>query len=211
MDLSKRTDEMRSFFNRVANINYDEVHTQMLNCKTPIAAALPENTQRILDLGAGTGLELTAVFERFPNVRVTAIDVSEDMLAILSRRPFADRVAIRCADFFEADFGQDYDAVISSAALHHFEESVKARLYTKIYASLRPGGVFINSDKCAESQEQQDMFFREFERDGHNHSHFDTPLTAANELKLLQQAGFQSAHAEPIPDTLYSLLTAQKP
>ena len=104
MDLKKRAENMRAFFNRKADENaYDCVHLTMMGNKTPMIDLLPEGTKRVLDLGAGTGLELIPLFERFPDVRVTAIDVAEEMLAQLSKRDFADKVKIICGDFFDVD------------------------------------------------------------------------------------------------------------
>lgn len=45
-----------------------------------LAAQLPLGLSRLLDLGCGTGLELEAVFARFPQAEVTAWDVSAEML-----------------------------------------------------------------------------------------------------------------------------------
>jgi len=39
-----------------------------------------------LDLGCGTGLELDFIFARAPNARVTAIDISSEMLAKLKAK-----------------------------------------------------------------------------------------------------------------------------
>lgn len=140
MDLQKRNREMRDFFDEKAD-GYDEVHLPMMANKRIIAECLPDDTCDVLDLGAGTGLELLPLFGRFPDARVTVIDISEAMLRQLRRRDFSDRVEVVCGDFFEADFGCMRDAVISSAALHHFDESEKARLYGKIAGCLKPGGM----------------------------------------------------------------------
>ena len=40
------------------------------------AGLLPETCTWLLDLGCGTGLELEPVFERFPDLRVTGIDLT---------------------------------------------------------------------------------------------------------------------------------------
>ena len=121
MDLKKRNEDMRVFFNEKAE-GYDDVHMKMIKNKDRITELMPEDTCRVLDLGAGTGLELISLYERFPEARVTAMDISENQLKMLEKRPFADKLQLVCGDFFETDFGGGYDAVISSAALHHFDE-----------------------------------------------------------------------------------------
>lgn len=189
MNLAKRNAEMRDFFNEKAD-GYDDVHLPMMDNKRAITELLPDGIKRVLDLGAGTGLELIPLFERFPDAYVRVVDISEEMLLQLKKRDFADRLDIMCGDFFAGDLGHDYDAVISSAALHHFSEEEKARLYARIYESLVPGGIFVNSDRYLKTQADQDETFRAFFENTHGMRHFDTPLTLANEEKLLCSAGF---------------------
>ena len=212
MDLKKRAENMREFFNeKAAKDAYDCVHIQMMNNKEPITKALPENTKRVLDLGGGTGLELIPLFERFPNAYVTVVDVAEEMLAQLQKRPFANRVEAVCGDFFEVDFGSGYDAVISTSALHHFTEEDKTRLFAKTLKSLRPGGVLINSDKCVETQAEQDYAFRELEEEPNKYRHMDTPLTPDNECRVLRAAGFVNVSAMRIEENNYYLMSAVRP
>lgn len=40
------------------------------------ANSLPSKTQKLLDLGCGTGLELGEIFKRFPNLEVTGVDLT---------------------------------------------------------------------------------------------------------------------------------------
>lgn len=212
MDLKKRAENMRQFFNKKASEDaYDCVHLKMMGNKEPITQMLPEGTMRVLDLGGGTGLELIPLFNRFPEARVTVVDVAEEMLEQLKERPFADRVEIICGDFFFVDFGGGYDAVISTSALHHFEEEDKERLYRKVFDCLRPGGMIVNSDKCVGTQEEQDAGFRELAEEPNKYAHMDTPLTRENEMKLLRSAGFENVNAPLIPETAYALISAVKP
>lgn len=211
MNLKARAEDMRSFFNRKAKEDYDSVHLTMMNSKEPVAKLLPEGAARILDLGGGTGLELIPLFERFPDARVTVIDVAEEMLNRLRERPFADKVEMICGDFFLVDFGEGFDAVISTSALHHFNEEDKCRLYRKAFNCLRPGGILINSDKCAETQEEQDHWFRELSEAAENYVHLDTPLTPENECRLLKKVGFGEVDARPIESSNYCLISARKP
>lgn len=210
MKLETRVAEMRDFFNEKAD-GYDDVHLPMIENKIAIAAALPEGTLRVLDLGAGTGLELFALFERFPQAHVDVVDVSVEMLRALRERPFADKLDIVCGDFFAVDFGVDYDAVISSAALHHFAEKDKARLYAKVFACLRPGGMFVNSDGVVDTLQEQDERFRELAENGQNYRHYDTPLAVCNEKKLLEGAGFIDFAVSDLPRKWYKLICVKKP
>lgn len=113
MNLYDRNQKQRSFFNEKID-TYDEVHLTYMETKKMLAESLDTNTKKVLDLGAGTGLELIHLFELFPNADVTVIDITENMLEELNKRSFANHVKTICGDFFEVDFGNEYDAVIST-------------------------------------------------------------------------------------------------
>ncbi len=209
MDLKERNQTLKEFFDR-KTIGYDDVHIKFMESKRALTEALPENTEKVLDLGAGTGMELIPLVERFPNVRITAADISEDMLNALRERPFAEQVTYLVGDFFDTDFGSDYDAMISTSALHHFAPEDKVRLYRKVYEALRPGGLFVNSDKTAPDPAAQENDFRELAEDPHRWPHMDTPLTVGAECTVLEQAGFRIREVRPMPNEGYFLYVAVK-
>lgn len=210
MELLDRNAEMRDFFASRCDV-YDSVHEEYMPTKTLLTDALPADTCRILDIGAGTGLELFAFFSRFPNAEVTAVDICTEMLARLAERPFADRVRCICGDFFTADLGKGYDAVISTSALHHFAPEDKVQLYRRIFDVLRPGGIFLNSDYIAlNSRDEANRFAFYRDNDG-SIPHIDTPLTPEHEHRLLIAAGFADVTADPTPRSNYLLFSAKKP
>lgn len=209
MDLQARNQNLKAFFDR-KTIGYDNVHAAFMDSKRALTAALPDTTARVLDLGAGTGLELIPLYERFPDIRVTAVDLSEDMLSVLRTREFADRVTFTVGDFFTADLGEGYDAVISTSALHHFTPEDKVRLYRRVHDALRPGGLFLNADKTAATLEEQEACFREQAENPDKYPHMDTPLTVDAEVKVLTEAGFRVAHTEALTNEKYVLFVAVK-
>ena len=95
------------------------------------------------------------------------------------------------------EFGDYFDVVLSTYSLHHFNETEKLLIYKKVFQSMKPGGLYIEGDKTAKTEEQQLFHFAELERlkkehnlyDG-NFYHYDTPLTVENQVKLLESAGF---------------------
>ena len=208
MELKKRNDSLRSFFNEKADI-YDGVHASLMDAKDALVDAVPSNARKILDLGVGTGLELIGLFKKIPDARVTGIDMCENMLAILRARPFADSVDIIQGNFFEVDFGSEYDAVISSAALHHFSSEDKLRLYQRIFASLKRGGLFINSD-CIANTEQEEIEALEQYRLADPSEHVDTPLSREHEETLLRLAGFEVISVTDLSNPLFKLIIARK-
>jgi len=99
---------------------------------------------RILDVGAGTGTGTMALLKRFPNSRVTDLDVSAAMLGYLSDKAhelaLADRVRIVQADL-DAPWPAvgPFDLVWASSSLHHMADP--ARALAEIFRVLRPGGL----------------------------------------------------------------------
>ena len=209
MNLYERNQKQRTFFNEKID-SYDQAHETYMETKKMLAESLDKDTKRILDLGAGTGLELIHLFEVFPDVSVTVVDISENMLNELSKRNFANRVTTVCGDFFEVDFGNNYDAVISTSALHHFKPEEKVTLYKKIFDCLKGNGQFINCDKISLSQEEQEHSMYELENNIDNYKHIDTPLTIDNEISILEQVGFIDVSSSDVDKSDYSLIKARK-
>ena len=209
MNLYERNQKQRSFFNEKID-TYDDVHSTFMETKKTIADNLDKDTIEILDLGAGTGLELIHVFELFPNAKVKVIDISEKMLEELKKRDFSSHVTTICGDFFEEEFGKNYDAVISTSALHHFKFKEKLVLYKRIYECLKDKGQFINCDKIALSQEVENQQLYELENEIEKHKHIDTPLTIAHELEALEQVGFKDITLSSVEKKEYRLIKARK-
>lgn len=209
MDLYNRNQKQREFFNEKID-TYDDVHSTYMLTKNTLADSLNKDVKKVLDLGAGTGLELIHLFEKFPDAEVTVIDISEKMLEELKKRSFAKNVKTICGDFFDVDFGNEYDAVISTSALHHFKPEEKDRLYKEIYDSLRIGGQFINCDKICKDQEMQDYYLNELENNFDNYKHIDTPLTVENEVRTLERVGFKDISTSNVDKEDYSLIIAIK-
>lgn len=76
MNLYERNQKQRTFFNEKID-SYDDVHSTYMETKKTLGDSLDKETKKILDLGAGTGLELIHVFELFPGAEVTVIDITK--------------------------------------------------------------------------------------------------------------------------------------
>ncbi len=164
-----------------------------------VAGLVPAGARTLLDLGCGTGLELDRIFERLPDIRVTAIDLSDAMLAKLLEKHGGRRLEAVKGDYFVYDFGESrFDSAVSVESLHHFTAEKKAGLFGKIYRALRPGGIYIECDYIASVPEIEELTFSECrrrrERDKipeEQYIHFDTPLTLEHELGAMRAGGFE--------------------
>lgn len=209
MTLEERNQKVRTFFNGKID-TYDDVHSEYMKTKVLLAENLDKGAKKILDLGGGTGLELIHLFELFPEARATVIDITENMLEKLKTRDFADRVTTICGDFFEVSFGEDYDAVITTSAFHHFKKNEKIWLLKKIKDCLKYGGQFINCDLIALSPEEEAAQLEELENNTDDTKYIDTPLTIKNEIAALEEAGFTQITSTNGGKENYGLFIARK-
>lgn len=164
-----------------------------------MASLLPADLSSLLDLGCGTGLELDEIFRRFPELRVTGIDLTQAMLDRLREKHPCRAMTLLCGNYLEADLGRAcFDAAVSFQTLHHLTPGEKAALYRRLYQALRPGGRYLECDYMVETQEDEDHWFAECVRLRRRQGvpdgmavHFDTPCAIGNQIRLLQQAGFR--------------------
>ena len=165
-----------------------------------ISELLPGDITTLLDLGCGTGLELDTIFARFPELNVTGIDLSAEMLAELRRKHSGRLLTLIQADYFSHDLGENcFDAAVSVETLHHFTARKKIGLFSRINRSLKPGGVYLECDYIAVTQAIEDLTFSECRRrrlrdqiPSDTYVHFDTPLTLEHEMAALKAAGFRT-------------------
>ncbi|HUV69802.1 MAG TPA: class I SAM-dependent methyltransferase [Terracidiphilus sp.] len=112
---------------------------------------VPANVSCVLDIGSGGGRLLALAKAARPAARYVALDFSPTMLEAL-RKLFAAEssvtvVAHNLDDTLPA-LGQ-FDAVISSFAIHHVAHDRKRTLYQEIFDLLALGGVFCNLEHVA--------------------------------------------------------------
>ncbi|MBR6567031.1 MAG: class I SAM-dependent methyltransferase [Clostridia bacterium] len=181
---------------------YDEhMLTEVEGCKEgykKMASLIPDDTEALLDLGCGTGLELDEIFLLYPDLKVTGIDLSDVMLGRLRDKHPDKNLSLVCADYFEENLGENkFDCAVSFQTMHHFPKEKKLSLYKKINASLKEKGIYIECDYMVLKQEEENFWFSENERlrkengiTDNGYYHYDTPCTVDNQTALLKKAGF---------------------
>ena len=97
----------------------------------------------VLDVGTGPGVFLVELAGRRPDLRITGIDLSTDMVALAERNVrragHAARVDVRAADVASLPFpNATFDLVVSSLSMHHWGSVAPG--VTELARVLRPGG-----------------------------------------------------------------------
>lgn len=102
----------------------------------------------VLDVGAGSGLIVVTVLERFPEARVLALEPSPAMraLAVAKVAPhpeWFERVTIRPEDFFTATLPDRISSAIMLGVVGHFDPGERAAVLADLAARLPTGGALL--------------------------------------------------------------------
>jgi ubiquinone/menaquinone biosynthesis C-methylase UbiE len=102
-----------------------------------IAMAAPHGGE-VLDVGTGPGVLLVEIAKRRPDLRLTGVDLSADMVATAERNLGGIGTA-RIGDAAELPFEDDtFDLIVSSFSLHHWDHPEAAGI--ELGRVLRPSG-----------------------------------------------------------------------
>lgn len=131
-------------------------HNDQLEIKLSQAVKrhLPGKRLDVLELGCGTGFSTAAILRARPGVRLTGVDNDARSLAQarLNLRPWAKSLKIVKADalsYISKARSASVDVVASKFTLHNFEAPYRSQVLRHIRRVLKPGGLFVNSDKYA--------------------------------------------------------------
>src|SRR5690554_522489 len=159
-------DEVTIKFNEVSQ-SYDQQRKKLIPCFDEfyhVAVALAEldnDAPTVLDLGAGTGLFASFILDKYPNAKLTLIDLSEEMLEIAKARfQHHPNVSYIVSDYTKFDYSDRFDLVISSLSIHHLLDEEKKELFKKVYAIMNNKGLFINADQILGSTSYLDSLYK---------------------------------------------------
>ncbi len=188
-----------------------------------IALAGPE-VRRVIDLGAGTGMLSGLVREAYPEVHVTLFDGADLMLAKAKETLGEERVTYVEGDLYGDLPAGPWDAVVSALAIHHMTDDGKRHVFGAAFQSLRPGGVFVNSEHILGPTTAMDREYRRWHEKCARHNGINdqeweeaeermltdhlTPL--AIQLDWLNAAGFEDVDCL-FKDRGFAVMFGKKP
>lgn len=197
-------EEMDAFFDARAD-GYDShmerTVTDFAEFYQAIATEITPTSQpiSILDIGCGTGLELSGILQNAPKAQLSCNDLSLGMLEKLKTkyRAHADQISFLMGSYTELPLGTNhYDYVVSAMTVHHLLPEPKLTLYRRIHESLKPGGSYIEGDFVVDAAEEQEFleYYQEkmqtLDPQKAGLYHLDLPFTVEKQINLLTQAGF---------------------
>lgn len=168
---------------------------------------------KVLDIAAGHGMYGITVAQQNPDAEIVAVDwpnVLEVARENAQKAGVGDRYSTIPGSAFDVDFGQNYDLVLLTNFLHHFDVATCEKLLKKVYQALVEGGRAVtvefvpNEDRISPppsamfslimlgSTPQGDAYtFREFE-------------------EMFAHAGFSSSELHQLPPTPQQLIISHK-
>ncbi|MBZ9571099.1 class I SAM-dependent methyltransferase [Methanobrevibacter sp. TMH8] len=161
----------------------------------------------VLEIGTGTGLFTEMFLKKYPNAEMDLVDISENMLDVAKERFQTNtnlNFYLEDITKFEVEEDKQYDAIISSLAIHHLSNPEKEKLYHKIGEWIKPEGIFVNAEMIAGETKYLDKMYQENEKEmtkkagldnesekkAFERMHLDMKVPASTQLKWLEDAGF---------------------
>jgi len=108
-----------------------------------VAGMQEQKPCKVLDVAASHGMFGITFARQNPKAQVVALDwpaVLEVTKENARAAGVEDRLRLLPGSVFEADLGTDYDVVLLTNILHHFDKPTCEKLLRRIHAALKPGG-----------------------------------------------------------------------
>lgn len=159
--------------------------------KQLLAQAGIRPTDRVFDLGCGTGTLDVAIKKQFSQAEVVGLDPDPKALARARKKAARAALAIQ----FDQGFGDQlpypaasFDRALSSFMFHHLPSEEKLKTLCEVYRVLKPGGEFHLADFEGPEDHKPGWFGRLL----FSHAHLKEN-SAAKVIALMKAAGFADA------------------
>jgi SAM-dependent methyltransferase len=168
---------------------------------------------KVLDIAAGHGLYGIALARHNPRAQVVALDWG-NVLTVARENADAAGVGQRYRTLpgsaFEAELGSDYDLVLLTNFLHHFDPATIEQLLRKVHSALKPGGRAVALEFIPDEDRVSPPTPAAFSLimlagtpagDAYPYSHYE---------RMFRNAGFSSSEMHDLPPTFFRVIVAVK-
>jgi cyclopropane fatty-acyl-phospholipid synthase-like methyltransferase len=173
---------------------YDAVAARWAAARGPLPAATETLLRQmlaqlppapsVLDVGCGSGVPIGRLLAEH-GARITGIDASAELLA-LARRNLPDAALVH-GDMRTVEIGERFDGIVAWDSVFHVPREDHAMVFERFARWLRPNGLLMLSLGGSAWEDEAPMLGERF---------FFSGWEPADELALLEQAGFDVVHAE---------------
>ena len=161
-------------------------------------------SDRLLDIGCGTGSLLQAISTKYPSINLVGLDISKEMLKVACNKQIKKCNFIIGQALHLPFHSKSIDIVVSCNAFHYWRKPEASLL--EIVRVLKPQGRLVITDWCDDyiACKICDLFLRMF-----NRAHFKTYGKDAYE-RLLRNTGYGNIQIERYKiNWLWGLMTAK--
>ncbi len=131
---------IQTFFSAAAR-SYDAHAVVQRQSFDHLVSLVTGQPRLILDIGCGTGTHTMQLAARFPNARITGIDIAPGMIAVARTHPNPGNVTWVVGDAESQLPGSGYELIVANAALHWFDDL--PRTLPNIVAHRSSAGQFV--------------------------------------------------------------------
>lgn len=113
------------------------------------SVTIPEDADRLIDVGGGHGLYAMELCRRYPDLSATIFDVAGAVETIRDGIPpeLASRIETRVGDYRTDDLGDDYDLALLFNVIHAHDPAENVALFERTADALASGGRIVVLDQ----------------------------------------------------------------
>jgi 2-polyprenyl-3-methyl-5-hydroxy-6-metoxy-1,4-benzoquinol methylase len=178
-------------------------------------AGMPEQKpSKILDVAASHGMFGITFAKQNPKAQIVALDwpaVLEVTNENARMAGVAERVALLPGSAFEADLGTDYDVVLLTNILHHFDKPTCEKLLRRMHAALKPGGRVITLEFVPNEDRISPPTAAGFSLIMLTGTAAGDAYTFSEYQEMFKQAGFRNSTLHPLPAGPQQVLVSERP
>jgi ubiquinone/menaquinone biosynthesis C-methylase UbiE len=173
----------------------------------------PSRKLKVLDIAAGHGMFGITIAKRFPNAEIVALDwpnVLEVAKENAEQAGISDRYSTIAGSAFEVEFGGNYDLILLTNFLHHFDEATCVSLLRKVNKALADDGTALTLEFVPDEDRISPPGAAGFSLVMLASTPQGDAYTFAELESMFKQAGFSRNDLHQLPPTPQQLVISEK-